>query len=116
MSAKCARRKTQGTGNGGFGRGPGRRVQRRRSGETSQTGHRTQSRFRTGSSGACEAQLWEFTAPPNAGDSEPAAVERVAAESLDEALQYLLQRHPDFVIVKVDYLGLISMLSGSPLD
>ena len=45
------------------------------------------SRFRPGSGGACEAQLWSFTGPQRAPDEEniPEAV-WVAAESLDAAL------------------------------
>jgi hypothetical protein len=40
----------------------------------------------------------------------------VAAESLDAALLYLRKRHDDFVIVEARFLGMIPLLSGSPLD
>ena len=40
----------------------------------------------------------------------------VAAESLDAALAYLRQRHDDFTIREVRFLGMIPLLSGSPLD
>jgi len=40
----------------------------------------------------------------------------VAAESLDAALLYLRRRHDDFPITEVRFLGMIPLLSGSPLD
>ena len=75
------------------------------------------SRFRPGSGGACEAQLWSFTGPQRVSDEEniPEAV-WVAAESLDAALQYVRQRHEDFVITAARFVGMIALLSGSPLD
>ena len=40
----------------------------------------------------------------------------VAAESLDAALLYLRKRHDDFTIIEARFLGMIPLLSGSPLD
>jgi hypothetical protein len=40
----------------------------------------------------------------------------VAAESLDAALLYIRQRHDDFTITEARFLGMIPLLSGSPLD
>jgi hypothetical protein len=40
----------------------------------------------------------------------------VAAESLDAALLYLRKRHDDFTIMEARFLGMIPLLSGSPLD
>ena len=40
----------------------------------------------------------------------------VAAESLDAALTYLRKRHDDFTIAEARFLGMIPLLSGSPLD
>ena len=75
------------------------------------------TRFRPGSTGACEAQLWNFTNSPGilSGDHAPQAY-WVAAESLDAALHYMRQRHDDFTITEARFLGMIPLLSGSPLD
>jgi hypothetical protein len=75
------------------------------------------TRFRPGSTGVCEAQLWTFTGPPKV-PSDDAAPEvcRVAAESLDEALRYLRQRHHDLQIMEARCTGMVALLSGSPLD
>jgi len=75
------------------------------------------SRFRPGSGGACEAQLWTFTGPQRVSEEEsiPEAV-WVAAESLDAALQYVRQRHEDFLITAARFVGMVALLSGSPLD
>ena len=75
------------------------------------------SAFRPGSRGVCEAQLWKFTAPESHHNvNEPPESHLVAAESLDEALKYIQLREPDFIISKAECMGLIAMLSGSPLD
>jgi hypothetical protein len=75
------------------------------------------SRFRPGSGGACEAQLWTFTGPQRVSEEEsiPEAV-WVAAESLDAALQYVRQPHEDFLITAARFVGMVALLSGSPLD
>jgi len=70
--------------------------------------------FRPGSEGVCEAQLWEFSAPKH--DDEEPELQLVAAESLDQALKYMRRRHDDFIISKAESLGMIALLSGSPLD
>ena len=78
---------------------------------------KNQTGFRPGKSGVCEAVLWEFFGPSQfleKGDEIP--VERVAAASLEQALQFLRREYPDFVIARVISLGIIAMLSGSPLD
>jgi hypothetical protein len=77
----------------------------------------TNTRFRPGKSGECEAQLWAFTGPPGVSreDHEP-ETQWVAAESLDAALVYLRKRHDDFMIKEARFQGMIPLLSGSPLD
>src|SRR5450755_4602784 len=73
--------------------------------------------FRPGKSGVCEAQLWEFTGPGKfRAEDEDIPVERVAAASLDRALGFMRRRYPDFTISKAEAMGMIAMLSGSPLD
>ena len=75
------------------------------------------ARFRPGKTGACEAQLWSFTGPPEIPtDDNAPEVHCVAAESLDAALRYMRQRHIDFTITEARFLGMIPLLSGSPLD
>jgi hypothetical protein len=74
------------------------------------------TRFRPGRTGACEAQLWTFTSSLGIlKDDHAPEVHWVAAESLDAALLYLRRRH-DFMITEVRFLGMIPLLSGSPLD
>jgi hypothetical protein len=75
------------------------------------------TRFRPGSTGVCEAQLWKFSEPQDRynREKEPDRV-LVAAASLDQALQYIRRRHGDFNINKAESLGMIALLSGSPLD
>jgi hypothetical protein len=75
------------------------------------------TRFRPGSTGACEAQLWNFVGPSGIlSDDHAPEVHWVAAESLDAALLYLRRRHDDFTITEARFLGMIPVLSGSPLD
>jgi uncharacterized protein (DUF1810 family) len=75
------------------------------------------TRFRPGSTGACEAQLWTFTGPAKVSSEDPAPeVYRVAAESLDEAVRYLRQRYADLQIMEARCTGMVALLSGSPLD
>jgi hypothetical protein len=75
------------------------------------------ARFRPGSTGICEAQLWTFVGSPGilTDDNAPQA-HWVAAESLDAALRYMRQRNDDFAITEARFLGMIPLLSGSPLD
>jgi hypothetical protein len=75
------------------------------------------SRFRPGSTGHCEAQLWVFTGPSGMFDeNDVPEVHRVAAESLEAALQFMRLRYADFVITEARFLDMIPLLSGSPLD
>jgi hypothetical protein len=86
--------------------------------ETPQKRSLTNARFRPGTSGACEAQLWRFMGPPGIlnDDFMPEEMHWVAAESLEAALLYLRKRHHDFGITEARFLGMIPLLSGSPLD
>lgn len=83
------------------------------------------NRFRTGAWGGCEARLYEFREKsllPDSVDTCPPAnwltprTERIAAVTLDEALAYLRFDAPDFDVYSVTCLGLIVMVSGSPLN
>ena len=77
----------------------------------------TDTRFRLGTTGACEAQLWTFIGSPGILPDETAPpVLWVAAESLDAALRYMHRRHDDSIITEARFLGMIPLLSGSPLD
>ena len=73
------------------------------------------SSFRLGQSGTCEATLFAFFGKCLPGSPE-APVRRVAATELFEAAVYMHKRHRDFRIERVEVLGLIDMVSGSPLD
>jgi hypothetical protein len=72
--------------------------------------------FRQGRFGACEARLYEFRGRPDSSNSEEEKVERFAADSIYEGLVYLRRREPDFEVISVQCIGLITLLSGSPLD
>jgi len=75
------------------------------------------ARFRPGTTGACESQLWVFTSAQRIlNDDDAPGMHWVAAESLDAALLYIRQRHDDFTITEARFLGMIPLLSGSPLD
>ena len=75
------------------------------------------ARFRPATTGACEAQLWTFTSSQRIlSDDNAPGVHWVAAESLDPALRYMRQRNDDFTITEARLLGVIPLLSGSPLD
>ena len=75
------------------------------------------TRFRPGRSGECEAELWTFMGPSGIfNDDQMPETHWVAAESLDAALLYLRKRHDDFTITEARFLGMIPLLSGSPLD
>ena len=77
----------------------------------------TNTAFRPGTSGECEAQLWMFTGPHGIlQDDHAPETHWVAAESLDVALRYLRKRHDDFTISEARFLSMIPLLSGSPLD
>jgi hypothetical protein len=83
------------------------------------------NRFEIGRHGGCEALLYEFReklpviAKPTAPDScdlDELHTVRIAANTFDEALEYLRWHQPHFVIDSVQNLGIIVMASGSPLD
>ena len=75
------------------------------------------ARFRPGATGACEAQLWSFAGPRRIlGDDDLPEVQWVAAESLEVALRYMRRRFEDFTIAEARLVGVIPLLSGSPLD
>jgi len=74
------------------------------------------TRFRPGTTGVCESQLWTFTAPPGILAEDTQQIHWIAAESLDAALQYMRLRHDDFIIREARFVSLIPLLSGSPLD
>lgn len=71
--------------------------------------------FRLGHSGACEAVLYAFTAYPE-DQTETSKVVQIAASELLEAVTYMRRCHGDFRIQRVEALGIIEMLSGSPLN
>ena len=83
------------------------------------------NRFEIGRHGGCEALLYEFreklpanaklAAPESGVLGEPYTV-RIAANTFDEAVEYLHWHQPHFVIDSVQNLGIIVMASGSPLD
>ena len=85
--------------------------------KTKRKGRAKTSRFRPGTTGECEAQLWTFTGPGGflADDNAP-QVYWVAAESLEEALRYMRHRYDDFIIAEVRLLSGIPLLSGALLD
>ena len=75
------------------------------------------TRFRPGTTGQCEAQLWAFTGPTEMlQEKSIPEVHWVAAESLEAALQYMRQRYDDFVITEARFVDMVPLLSGSPLD
>ena len=77
----------------------------------------TNTRFRPGTTGECEAQLWTFIGSPGILPDENAPrVHWVAAESLEAALRHMRRRYDDFIITEARFLGMIPLLSGSPLD
>lgn len=82
--------------------------------------------FHPGSYGGCEAMLYEFReqAPPDDVTCDlplskrisSSGVVLIAALTLEEALDYLRFSSPTFDVHTVTSLGLISMVSGTPLD
>ena len=70
----------------------------------------TNARFRPGTTGACEAELWTFTCPPGfLSDDNATEVHWVAAESLDATLEYMRLRHHDFIVTEARCLGMIPL-------
>lgn len=83
------------------------------------------NRFEVGRHGGCEALLFEFRekSPRIVESDDPGSTHlrdphtaRIAANTFDEALEYLRWDQPRFVIDSVQNLGLIFLVSGSPLD
>ena len=72
--------------------------------------------FRQGRFGACEAHLYEFRGRGYPSSSDEDRVERLAVDSIYQGLVYLKRREPDFEITSVQLIGLVTLLSGSPLD
>lgn len=61
--------------------------------------------------------MWEFTDPTKLLDNgDEIRIERIAAASLDQALEYVRRRHYDFTICKAEAMGMMAVLFGSPLD
>lgn len=69
-------------------------------------------RFATGKGGGCEAYLFEFQ---EQGAPESRTL-KIAAAKLDEAVKYLRGHEPDFHVKSVHNLGVIIMVSGTPVD
>ena len=69
-------------------------------------------RFTTGKGGGCEAYLFEF----HEQGTPQSRTLKIAAAKLDEALSYLRGHEPDFQVASVHNLGLIIMVSGTPVD
>jgi hypothetical protein len=82
--------------------------------------------FVVGSHGGCEALLFEFRERMPRNETTIPLWEtlrlleqntvRIAATTLDEALAYLRWGEPEFAIESVRNLGVILMVSGSPVD
>ena len=71
------------------------------------------TRFRPGTTGTCEAQLWVFIGSPAIlNDDNAPPVYWVAAESLEAALRYMRLRHDHSMITEARFLGMIPLLSG----
>ena len=70
--------------------------------------------FRPDHSGTCEARLYQFTGQALGEGELP--VKQVAACDLHEAFAYLHKWHPDFDILRVEFVALIEIVSGSPLN
>ena len=71
-------------------------------------------RLRIGSGRAWEASLYEFTGRSDDGQDAPVA--RIAAVSLELALGYLRENYGDFQIVRIEFLGMVRLVSGTPVD
>jgi hypothetical protein len=84
------------------------------------------SQFKLGKLGGCEALLYEFRERFSSGnrrfDPQDSSCQpgphsmRSAATTFDEAFFYLRRREPDFAIDSAICLGLITLVSGSPVD
>jgi hypothetical protein len=70
--------------------------------------------FRPGRSGACEARLFQFTGQAHREGELP--VKQIAACDLHEAMAYMRKCHPDLDIMRVEFVAVIEIVSGSPLN
>jgi hypothetical protein len=85
-----------------------------------------QPRFRPGTSGRCEALLYEFHdfVPPLDESVDREVNSRIlgfepfliAANNFEEAFGDLRKSRPRFRVKNVRYVGLVELSSGSPLD
>ena len=80
------------------------------------SGKKRPAEFRQGRFGAHEAHLYEFRGRDYPSSSEEERVERPAADSIYQGLVYLKRREPDFEVTSAQLIGLVTLLSGSPLD
>jgi hypothetical protein len=71
----------------------------------------SRSAWSEGWSGACEARSFQFTGQAHGEAESP--VKQIAACDLNEAMMYMQRRHADFDILRVEFVALIEMLSGS---
>ncbi len=69
-------------------------------------------RFRAGSGGVCEASLYEFAS----SDGPEPRVIRVAARDITEALAYIMEAYADFRVVRIEFVGMVRLVSGTPVD
>jgi hypothetical protein len=86
---------------------------RTRSQPTARAGHQ-KTGFRPGRSGACESRLYEFTG--QADDQGEPRVHRIAACDLNEAMLYMAKWHPGVDVTRAEFVAMIEMVSGSPLN
>jgi hypothetical protein len=70
--------------------------------------------FRPGRGGACEARLYQFTGQAH-GEGEP-PVKQIAACDLHEAIAYLRKWHSDLDVFRVEFVAMVEIVSGSPLN
>jgi hypothetical protein len=75
---------------------------------------REKTAFRPGRSGACEARLFLFTGQALGDDEPPRRL--VAACDLQEAMVYVRRWHAELDILRIEFVALIEILSGSPLN
>jgi hypothetical protein len=71
--------------------------------------------FRLGTKGACEATLYEFTLRKE-GATKETVLRRVAATTFREAVQHVTAALNDAEVVAVQVVGIVEMVSGSPLN
>ena len=62
----------------------------------------------------CEAKLFEVTGSDELNHDK--RTERIAAGTIQEVVAHLQRRHPHFRVASVQEIGLMVLLSGTPLD